>query len=282
MKATFLTSLSGAFRYALIVLAGLTTVAICTPANAQIQFGSRCEATFQNGWLPNINVDPFCSNFDAQIPIGEFNTVEFYYNLHGAVNSFQYGNSEETSRSWGGVDSVDFFLMSTHGGIANNNADIAGYAMWDESCPGTIYPGCMAWTDSMRFGSSGRQAKAFATFSCDTLRSSDGKLPNRWGSVFAGGLKIAVGGSELLYASNMNTIGYDFAALMQDDYSIGSSWLNAVYNNDNSNNPGIANTGSNANSCWSRQGVQLNQLMSESVLRDGQIGYTCWSWWGQP
>jgi Family of unknown function (DUF6345) len=282
MKETFLASLSGTARYALIVLAGLTLVATCTPANAQLQFGSRCQATFQNGWLPDINVNPICNDFDAQIPVGEFNTVEFYYNLHGAVNSFQYGNSEETSKSWGGPDSVDFFVMSTHGGIANNNADVAGYAMWDESCPGTIYPGCTAWTDTMRFGSSGRQLKALATFSCDTLKSADRLLPKRWGSAFAGGLKMLAGGSELLYDSDTDTIGYDFALLMQDGNSIGTSWLNAVYNNDNDNNPGIANTGSNANSCWNRQNVLMSQLLSESVLRDKQIGYYCWTWWGQP
>jgi len=58
-------------------------VAVCTPANAQLQFGSRCQSTFQNGWLPNVDADPICVDFDAQIPIAEFNTVEFYYNLHG-------------------------------------------------------------------------------------------------------------------------------------------------------------------------------------------------------
>jgi hypothetical protein len=40
---------------------------------------------------------------------------------------------------------------------------------------------------------------------------------------------------------------------------------------------------SNANNCWSRQGVLmndlLNDLLNESVLRDGQIGYYCWTWW---
>ena len=282
MKGTFLTSLSSSIRHALIALAGLTLVAVCTPAHAQLQFGSRCEGSFQNGWAPSIGVDPFCTNFDAQIPVGEFNTVEFYYNLHGAVNSFQYGNSEETSQSWGGPDSVDFFIMSTHGTIASNNPNYAGYAMWDDTCPGSVYPGCFAWTPTMRLGSSGRQLKALSTFSCDTLRSEDGLLPSRWGSAFAGGLKILTGGSELLYDSNEDSIGYDYAVLMQDDNPIGSSWLKAVYNNDNSNNPGIANTGSNANNCWSRQGVQMNQLLSESVLRDSKIGYYCWSWWGQP
>jgi len=93
---------------------------------------------------------------------------------------------------------------------------------------------------------------------------------------------MLVGGSELLYDSNTDSIGQDFAQLMQENYSIGTSWLNAVYNNDNDNNPGIANTGTNSSSCWSRQGVALDNLMSESVLRDSKVGYYCWSWWGQP
>jgi len=168
----------------------------------------------------------------AQIPIAEFNTIEFYYNLHGGAPAFLYGNSEETSVRSGGVDSVDFFIMSTHGGV---NGPYAAYAMWDD--------GSQAYATNMRLGDSGRQVKALATFSCDTLRSADNELVNRWQSAFAGGVKIVSGGSELLYDSNTDTIGYDFALLMQDGNSIGTSWLSAAYNDDDSNSSAIANTG---------------------------------------
>jgi hypothetical protein len=62
--------------------------------------------------------------------------------------------------------------------------------------------------------------------------------------------------------------------------SIGSSWMNAVYNDNNSNNPTVANTGANATDCWNRHGVTVGQAMSESPLRDGKVGYYCWTNWG--
>lgn len=254
----------------LAVFAGIVLLTLCVaPAMGAIQYGLRCQGDFQNGWLPDINVYPFCDNFINQIGS---NYIDFYYNLHGAQPDFYYGEPQETSRSAGGIDSVDFFVMSTHGGIANNDADYAGYAMWDDHV--------LAWTPSMRLGSRGREVKALATFSCDTLKNSDGKLPNRWGSAFAGGLKMLVGGGDLLWDADTDTIGYDFAMLMQTPYPIGTSWLNAVYNNDSDNNPAIANTGANKSDCWNRQQVGLSNLLSEPVLRDGKVGYYCWASWG--
>lgn len=284
MTGRFSISFSGIPRRALMGMAGITLLALCvSPAMAgTIHYGSRCQGTFQNGWAPDINVDPICSNFDSQIVTTGGNIVDFYFNLHGGENSLNYGNPSETCDSCGGADSVDFFIMSTHGTIASNNADWAGYAMWDQSCPGGGSPGCFAWTTNMRFGSQGKELKALATFSCDTLKSADGKLVNRWQSPFSGGLKVVVGGSELLWDDNTDVIGEEFAQLMQENFSIGTSWLNAVYNNDNDNNPAVANTGANKSACWTRQGVTLGNLMSESVLRDSQIGYYCWTWWGQP
>jgi Family of unknown function (DUF6345) len=111
----------------------------------------------------------------------------------------------------------------------------------------------------MRLGSGGRQVKALATFSCDTLKNSDGQLPKRWGPAFAGGLKMLVGGGDLLWDDDSDTIGYDFAMLMQTPYPIGTSWLNAFYNNNRDNNPAIAK--------YRRQHSRLSGLAMASKLR---------------
>ncbi len=277
MKPTFLSSLSSAVRNALIVMAGLTVLmTFASPAMATtIHVGVRCQSDFQNGWAPTIDVYGECDNFISEI--SPVDPVDFYFNLHGAQPAFYKGQAAETCNSCGGVDSVDFFYMSTHGGYSG---DQAAYAMWDASCPGSAgWPGCVAETPSMRFGSAGKQAKVFASFSCDTFYNADGLLPTRWGSAFAGGLKIGLGGHDLLYTGNDTQAGTEFAAYMRSNLSIGSSWLEAVYYANNSNNPAVANTGANSTDCWNRQGVTLGNVMSEKVLRDGSIGYYCWTNW---
>jgi hypothetical protein len=279
MKGTLLTSLSSAFRNALIVVAGITMLTIFTsPAMAtKIHFGVRCQDDFQNGWAPTIDVVTGCTDFISEIQTAH--PVDFAFNLHGAQTAFYFGQAPETCNSCGGVDSVDFFFLSTHGTIASNNADYAGYAMWDDACAGTNPPGCIAWTPQMRLGDSGKQLKVLATFSCDTFKNDDKLFTKRWGAAFAGGLKVGVGGHDLLYTDNDASAMQDFATYMLEGNSIGNAWLNAVYNDNNANHPTVANTGANKASCWKRQGVALGGVMSEKVLRDGQIGYTCWTNW---
>jgi hypothetical protein len=277
MKGTFLSSLSGAVWNALLLMAGIAMLTIfsSSASAATIHFGVRCEDTFQNNWAPNIDVYGECDNFISEIET--IQPVDFYFNLQGAQLDFYYGQPGETCKACGGVDSVDFFYMSTHGGVSG---DQAVYAMWDASCPGDAgWGGCIAQTPSMRIGSSGKQAKALATFSCDTFENSDGLFWNRWGSAFSGGLKVGVGGHDLLYTGNDTQAGTNFATYLVENVSIGSSWLNAVYYANNSNNPTVANTGANSTDCWNRQGVTLGNLMSENVLRDGAIGYYCWTNW---
>jgi hypothetical protein len=235
-----------------------------------VHFGVRCQSDFQNGWAPTVDVYGACSNFINEISPVEY--VDFYFNLHGAQPAFYYGQGAETCNPCGGADSVDFFFMITHGTIANNNANYAGYAMWDYNT--------IAWTPSMRFGDSGQQLKALATFSCDTFKESDGLFWNRWGAAFRGGLKIGVGGFDLLYTDNDGQAGTNFAAYMRDNYTIAWSWLDSVYYANNSNHPAVANTGANSTDCWNRQGsLTVNNVVSTSALRDGQIGYYCWTNW---
>jgi len=266
--------------FALVVFAGsimLTTFASQATAGT-VHFGVRCQSDFQNGWAPTIDVYGACSDFISEISPVEY--VDFYFNLHGAELAFYNGQALETCNGCGGADSVDFFFMITHGTVANNNADYAGYAMWDAACSGTNPPGCVAWTPNMRFGSAGHQLKVFATFSCDTFKYSDGLLWNRWSSVYSGGLKVGVGGFDLLYTGNDTQAGTNFAANMRNNNAIGWSWLDAVYYANTSNHPIVANTGANSTDCWNRQGsLTVNNVVGAPALRDGQIGYYCYSYW---
>ncbi len=276
MKKTLLSLLSNAVRGALIMVAGsvmLTTFAPRASAGT-VHFGVRCQSDFQNGWAPTIDVYNACSDFINEISPVEY--VDFYFNLHGAQAALYSGQAAETCNPCGGADSVDFFFMITHGTIANNNADYAGYAMWDDTCSG----GCIAWVPSMRFGSVGEQLKALATFSCDTFSYADGLLWTRWKTAFSGGLKVGVGGFDLLYTGNDTQAGTNFAANMRSNYAIGWSWLDSVYYANNSNHPIVANTGANSTDCNNRQaGITVNNLVSTKPLRDGQIGYYCYSYW---
>jgi uncharacterized protein DUF6345 len=238
-------------------------------SHAPMHIGVRCQADFQNTWAPTVDIYPACNDFISQIQSTDY--VDFYFNLHGAAVAFQSGNAAEPCNPCGGVDSVDFFFMITHGTIANNNANYAGYAMWDANS--------IAWTPSMRLGNSGKNLKVLATFSCDTFKTSDGLFWSRWGSAFSGGVKVGVGGHDLLYVDNSTTAATNFVTRMQSGQAIGGSWLEALWYANNSNHPSVANTGVNSTDCWNRQGATMQTVQTLPTIRDGSIGYVCWSGW---
>lgn len=279
MKKAFSLFLGRAARRGWIAAGILMLIASAGPAVAgTLHFGVRCQSDFQNGWVSSVDDNTACNDFISEIQIAH--TVDFYFNLHGAQSAFYNGQPAETCDSCGGADSVDFFFMMTHGLVANNDANLAGYAMWDDACAGTNPPGCYAWTSAMRFGSVGKQLKVLATFSCDTLKNDDGKLPNRWKGPFAGGLKMVVGSHNLLWDSNDSQATSNFAGdIINGGVAIGSAWLNSLYYNNNNNQPTVANTGANSADCWKRQGLTLNNMDSTPALRDGAIGYYCWTNW---
>jgi hypothetical protein len=232
-----------------------------------LHIGVRCQNDFQSAWAPTIDTYSVCGgNFIPQIQSTDY--IDFYFNLHGADVAINNGNGAETCNGCGGADSVDFFFMNTHGGI-NSNTD-AGYAMWDY------------WSEAhssfMRFGDKAKGLKVFATYACDTFKTSDGHFWDRWHTAYAGGLKIALGGHDLVYDGNAQK-GKEFASRMQDGESIANSWLEAVWYADNNNHPSAAATGVNANDCYGRMGMTLASVQTIPTLRDGQIGYVCWSGW---
>jgi hypothetical protein len=255
------------------VLAAATFFMIApTPGQAEIRhtplhIGVRCQNDFQNNWQNTIDTYSMCGgNF---IPtIRSTDNVDFYFNLHGGAAGLTSGNGAETCNACGGADSVDFFLMNTHGGVLSYNE--AAYAMWDQNSLG--------WSSLFRFGSAGKQLQVFATYACDTFQTSDGHFVDRWSPAFRGGLKIGLGGHDLVYDGNAQK-GKEFASRMQNGEPIGRAWLEAVWYADNSNHPSMANTGVNANDCWNRAGATLGSVQTMPALRDNQIGYYCWAGW---
>jgi len=115
-----------------------------------LHVGVRCQADYQNNYDPTIDAYSMCSNFIDTIRSSEW--VDYYFNLHGANVAFVNGDPAETCNPCGGADSVDFFLMYTHGGVGPSQSR---YAMWDFQT--------RAWSGTMRFGSAGKQLKVFAT-----------------------------------------------------------------------------------------------------------------------
>jgi hypothetical protein len=85
--------------------------------------------------------------------------------------------------------------------------------------------------------------------------------------------------TDTVYVANDAAAGQNFASHMMEGIPIGSSWLESVYYANDGNHPTVADTGANSNDSWSRQGVKLNNLLSEKVPRDGAIGYVCWTNW---
>jgi hypothetical protein len=230
-----------------------------------LHVGVRCQADFQNNWDPVWNNYGMCSNFINTIKSTEW--VDFYFNLHGGKAAFADGDGAETCNGCGGTDSVDFILIATHGGV---DATQSRYAMWDFKT--------RAFSGAMRFGDDGKQLKVFATFSCDTLQTSDGHFWDRMGPAFRGGVKIMLGAHDLVY-DGQDQKGTEFASRIQDGEAIGQAWLEAVWYADNSNHPSASATGVDANDCWNRLGMNLASVQTSAPLRDGQIGYVCWAGW---
>lgn len=233
--------------------------------NRSVQVGVRCQQEYQNNWqvdVGNNDVWNQCGWFANKI--GTHERLGYYYNLHGASPAFH----EPDTCGWpcGYVDAVDLFYMVTHGGADQYQAF---WSMWDQ----------LRWatTAFMRLGDSGRRNMIFATYSCDT-HAPDGFTWTRWINAFRGGLVTTVGGGGLLYAGTPQT-GTDFAQRLINGQSVKNAWLESTWYANDWNTPAQINTGVNANDCYARSNVHLDNLFGTPILRDNAIGFMCWVWW---
>lgn len=238
-------------------------------SHPSMEVGTRCQQEYQDNWQTDVgNSDVWrrCGNFNNQIK--QTDNLRFYYNQHGAKPVLEK-DSDGCGWGCGSADSVDFLYMNGHSGA---NAMSAFWAMWDKNT--------WAVSSNMRLGDTSRQLMVLATFSCDTLRLSDGNanVLARWQPPFSGGLVMTVGAHGTLYSGNEQS-ATEFASRMQDGEPIGQAWLESAWYADNSNTPTAMNTGRDENDCWNRSRVTLPNLFPTPILRDSAIGYFCWSSW---
>jgi hypothetical protein len=240
---------------------GSTSAAVIHP---RLQVGVRGASDYQNAWQVTLgNTWNNCSGFGSQI--SSTDDWIYYYNLNGAKPSL-----EETGDAWGtaygSTDTVDLFFMETHGG---NWGTDAVWAAWDQ--------GSIVYSNAMRLGDDSRQLSVLSTLSCDVLAVADGGFVGRWYKAFAGGLRLSLGGWDLLYDSA--GIGASFASRLQSGATFGDAFAGATIGGDGRAKPAVAAAAIDANSCWPRLGASVVNIFSQSRVRDSSIGYMCWVTW---
>lgn len=238
-----------------------TSAAVVHP---RLQVGVRGAQDYQNTWQVTLgNAWNNCYGFGSQI--SSTDSWTYYYNLVGAKPAL-----EETGDAWGtaygSADTVDLFFMETHGG---NWGSDAVWAMWDQ--------GSLVYSTAMRLGDDSQQLSVLATLSCDVLANADGGFWGRWYNAFAGGLRVSLGGWDLLY--DASGIGAGFASRLQTGQTFGDAFANATIGGDGRAKPAVTAAAVDANTCWPRLGTSPVNLFAQSRVRDGSIGYMCWVTW---
>ncbi len=237
-------------------------------SHAGFNFGVRCQNDFENGWIPHIETYSMCDSFTSTMR--QSGTQSFYYDLkdgpdYTAGAGFTAGSVEETDARSGGVDSVRLFLVDTHANAAT--AEDAQLGMWAQHE--------YVHSSALRLGS---YAWILAVYGCDAFKTSDGHLWNRWIGAFAGGLKVGLGAHGIVYDDGPQK-GGEFASRLENGEPVARSWNEAVWYANNNNTPTSATSGADAKDCWSRMGMSLSGVAAAPALRDGDIGYLCWSEW---
>jgi len=253
-------------RCALLCLASL---AIPTIVYAR-SFGTHSTESYQNSYqAPLPGADTCISRMNTELTVWWRNpsTQKFWYNLQGK----QYYWHETGDQATNSLESVDMFVTFTHGG-ATSSAH-SEWAMWDYWA--------LASSDSMRLGDEGVGTSIFTQFSCDTLRI-DSYTWARWDSVFAGGLRAALGShGDLHWGEAEYDVGKVFAQYMTLGNTLKTSWAAGwdltIYDNQD---VAVMFTGSNQSDCESRRdNMTWNNFGSYPRLQDGAISYWCYWYW---
>ncbi len=239
-------------------------------ASTMARFGTYCQENYQSGWQVSLSyMNERCNYFNDELDDTDYEA--FYFNLSGKKYYLeQYGDHQADLKA---PDDVDLLYMGTHGG-AQTYSSI--YAMYDVNQ--------FAYTSNMRLGDSawwGGGLAILATYSCQTLKVSDGGLVTRWGSVLRGGLKMAVGSHDTLWDGlTTDETGEDFADDLQHGYSIEYSWYDGNTDWYFDQDTAVVATGTNSTNCSSRKDQMTWQSYGNyPFLRDANIGWTCWTYW---
>jgi hypothetical protein len=240
-------------------------------------FGTRCQGNFNGSWQQNLSyVYARCEGFNNELD--DYDTKKFYFNLSGAVTGF---SGSDGSLSAGGVDAVDLFYMSTHGGVDDvrffyalkeqNQFACSRFSNWTSLCvPGADW----------RYGDNSRTVKIFSQYTCATLAIDDFAW-DRWKQPFRGGLYLATGSHDKLYdGSTTDETGEDYADDLQDGKSVKWAWFdgNGDWNADQDVAIYASSSGSLSECQVRRDYMTWQNVIQFPRLRDGNMNRICASW----
>jgi hypothetical protein len=230
-------------------------------------FGTRCQQSFQNGWRETLPYTwDHCAGFNDELD--DSDTKKFYFDLNTTGLGFVFNDDIV---DFGGVDSVDLFYIATHGGAKSSTTD-ARLALWGEQM--------RTFSSNWRFGDNARKVKIFSQYACETLWIDDFSFA-RWAPAFKGGLYIATGSHDKVYAGwTTEETGEDYADDLQHGKSVKWAWLDG--NSDWAADQDVAVYASSSgplSECKSRRdSMTWQNIGGFTRFRDGNMNRLCASW----
>jgi len=240
-------------------------------------FGSYVARDYQYGWLVTLAYQYTASNYfvtnlddtDNQSFYGGMYLSNYWKFLDSAYNG---GGVDHLS---GGIDTVDLFFNTTHGGkldeLGNQNTVLAAYP--------TNY---FEHSNQMRLGDDSVGLSIFATYACESMEG-DAYTWTRWGNAFAGGLRIGLGTpAPAAGGGGMAPLGNLFADALQAGVWIGGAWFTALTGPYSANPASAMATGTDNTDCWNRLNNMTWQNFKNASYprrRDGSIGVWCMYEW---
>lgn len=251
-------------RLAVVVALGVGLLAgMGSGAAFGARFGTACQEEYQNNWQNELHYQwERCSAFNSELD--DTDTKVFYYNLHGAKWWWENGGDQLAP------EVVALFYAGTHGGAWGNRSV---WAMWDQNQ--------LADSSNMRLGDEANQLSLFFTYACETLKFSDGNLWTRMGPIMRGGVRFAGGSHGTLWDGiTTDETGEDFADNLQHQHTLKYSWKDGNSDWATEQDVAVMATGTNSANCAARRdNMTWQNHGSYPRLRDGQIGYYCYTYW---
>jgi uncharacterized protein DUF6345 len=247
-------------RWAVLALGGL----VMMPAAEAGEFGTRCQRTYENGWLPTLDYQyDRCAGFNDRMD--DNNTKLFYFQLNGG-GGFTFSDGSVPA---GGVDTVDIFYVATHGDVTNADARLA------------LKPqNTFSLSSNWRFGDNSNQIAIFSQYVCATLQI-DSKAFGRWVNPFKGGLYLATGSHGVVYDGwPTDDTGEDYADNLTHGMTVKWAWFDGNWDGYADQDVAIyASSSGPLGECSLRRDFMTGQnINSFPRFRDGSMNRICAAW----
>lgn len=232
-------------------------------AGVRSVFGTMCQQEYQNGWQVTLwHANDRCKWFNDRLD--DTDTKAFYNNLHNAKSRWE--DTQDHKRA----ETVDLLFSSVHGGT---EPETAFFSMWDQDE--------FVDTVNMRLGDEERGLSILSTYSCETLRVSDGHLKDRWRAAMRGGLRFVTGSHATLWdGSTTDEVGEDFASGLQHAQTLRYAWKDAVSDWYFENDAAVMATGISRTDCkHRRKNMRWTDFADFPRRRDTNVNFFCWTKW---